>query len=356
MDNRINLETVLTRLDENELFYQTLSWPNGLRMVITQRGGRLLGPFLDEKSPGLFWMNKAFSDREAFQQFLKSGDWNLGGERIWIAPEIQYGILDRTDFSGTLTLQTAIDPGNYRLEPDGTGGCRLSQDFNLEARVLAHGTKPLHIERLIKPVEDPLRNVKGYFELVHGTLYAGYEQIISLKETSRDDIVSEVWSLIQVNPGGRILIPSSPCLEYVDYLEPVDDSIIQVNPNYTSLKVCGLRQYKVGIKAPHVFGRLGYLNSFDRETSYLIVRNFFNNPSSYYSEEVDRLPGLRGNSIHIYNDDGELGGFGELECNGQTIGGATGRSETTEQLVTWIYIGETSRIERIALHLLGIAP
>jgi hypothetical protein len=354
MDNRINLETLVTRLEENELLYKIISWPNGLKMVITQRGGRLFGPFLDQKSPSLFWMNKSFSDQDAFQQFLKSGDWNLGGDRVWIAPEIQYSILDRTDFSGTLYLQQSIDPGNYQLESHGSDGWHLSQEFSLEARVLAHGSKDLRIDRYVKPVDDPLRNLSIYSELVHDILFAGYEQIVSLEEKSKDDIVSEVWSLIQVNPGGMMLIPASPCVEYTDYLNPVDDSIIQIYRNYASLKICGVRQYKLGFKAPHVYGRLGYLNSIDHERSYLIVRNFYNNPSSYYSEEVDRLPGNHGHSIHIYNDDGGLGGFGELECNGQTIGGITGKSTAAEQLLLWIYIGETEKIERIALHLLGI--
>jgi hypothetical protein len=28
-------------------------------------------------------------------------------------------------------------------------------------------------------------------------------------------------------------------------------------------------------------------------------------------------------SVHVYNDGGVFGGFGELECNGRTIGGKT---------------------------------
>jgi hypothetical protein len=355
MDNQINYQTLISRLEENEMPYGKLIWPNGMQVVLTQRGGRIFGPFLDQDSSCLFWANKAFSDREAFRSFLAAGNWNLGGDRIWIAPEIQYGIHDRNDFAGSYDLQASMDPGQYQLEANGHNCWRLSQDFSMEARVIARGKKDLLIERLIQPVEDPLRNLNDYPELMEEVRFAGYEQIVILEETSQDEIVSEVWSLIQLNPGGLVLIPSVACIEHVDYLMPVDETIMQINPNSVRLKIDGQRQYKVGFKSPHVFGRLGYLNSLERGGSYLIVRNFFNNPSWYYAEEVDRLPGRRGHSIHIYNDNGELGGFGEVECNGQTIGGPTSRSVTTDQLILWIYVGETKKIERIALHLLGIA-
>ena len=58
--------------------------------------------------------------------------------------------------------------------------------------------------------------------------------------------------------------------------------------------------------------------------------------------------------FHVYNDDGGLGRFGELECNGQTIGGSTGRSSSTDQMLLWIYVGDMTAIKEIALHLLGV--
>ena len=84
------------------------------------------------------------------------------------------------------------------------------------------------------------------------------------------------------------------------------------------------------------------------------MRNFFNNPSAPYAEEPDHTPGCRGHSIHVYNDDGNAGGFGELECNAPTLGGETGRSSSTDELVLWLYIGAPAKVKEIGLHLLGI--
>ncbi|NJN98830.1 MAG: hypothetical protein HC875_34425 [Anaerolineales bacterium] len=84
------------------------------------------------------------------------------------------------------------------------------------------------------------------------------------------------------------------------------------------------------------------------------MRNFFNNPAAPYVEERAPWPGQRGHSVHIYNDDGGLGGFGELECNGQTIGGDTGRSSSADQFVLWLYVGAADKVKNLIPHLLGI--
>ncbi len=85
-----------------------------------------------------------------------------------------------------------------------------------------------------------------------------------------------------------------------------------------------------------------------------LIRNYYNNPSAIYAEELDYEPGCRGHSIHVYNDDGALGGFGELECNGQTFGGNTGRNVGTEQLPLWFYVGPKAKVKAIAHNLLGV--
>jgi hypothetical protein len=85
----------------------------------------------------------------------------------------------------------------------------------------------------------------------------------------------------------------------------------------------------------------------------LLVRNFFNNPSSIYSEEPPETKGKRGNSIHVYNDNGMFGGFGEIECNGQTIGGTSNKNSSKDDMSLWIYSGKKERIKKIAKILLG---
>ena len=354
MNSKITYQQVTARLGENNLPFGELSLQNGVTIIVSQRGGRIFGPFLSKDSESIFWTNDAFAKTDTFKEFLRSGNWNIGGDRMWIAPEIQYHVPDRSDFWGSVFWPEQVDPGTYSLEQPQSGQWRLSQDMVLEAYNLASGQKELHLERSIRQVEDPLRNVTVYPDLIDGVLFAGYEQVVTLSEGKRDDIVSEAWSLTQLNSGGVLVIPASPRVEYTDYYQPIDESLQTIYPDHVRLKITGDRQYKVGYKAAQVFGRLAYYNHLDDDRAYLIVRNFFNNPSMPYAEEPDHTPGCRGHSIHVYNDDGNAGGFGELECNLQTIGGETGRSRSTDQLVLWLYIGAPDRVKEVGLHLLGI--
>lgn len=357
MSHKITYGEIIARLEENRLGYGVLTLQNDVSIIISQRGGRILGPFLSQDSPpddeSIFWINDVFADPDTFKEFLDSGNWNLGGSRIWIAPEIQYSVRDRSDFWGSIHWPAQVDPGNYELDQPRPDQWCLSQDMTLEAYNLASGQKELHLERLVRQAADPLRNLSNYQGLIDGVIFAGYEQVVSLLESKLDDIMSEAWSLTQLNSGGVLVIPASPRVEFVDYYAPVGD-LQTIHANHVRLQITGRNQYKVGYKAAHVFGRLAYFNHLDDGRAYLAVRSFFNNPSRPYAEEPAHLPGWRGYSIHVYNDSGDFGGFGELECNAQTIGGETGRSSSTDQLVLWLYVGTDDKVKEIARHLLGV--
>jgi hypothetical protein len=84
------------------------------------------------------------------------------------------------------------------------------------------------------------------------------------------------------------------------------------------------------------------------------VRNFFNNPSTIYNEEPVERPGFFGDSVHVYNDSGALGGYGELECAGQTIGGVSGKLRMTDEFLMWLYVGTPGKLNAISQILLGV--
>jgi hypothetical protein len=354
MNPRVSFQQVITSLEKNNQAYVTVTLQNEVNLIIPQRGARILGPFLSPDSESIFWLNPAFAQPDSYKQFLNSADWNIGGERVWIAPEIQYLVRDRADFWGTIRVPEAMDPGHYTLDQTSLNECRMTQRLTLPAYNLASGEKELQLERRISPAADPLRSLNNYEALVDGLIFAGYEHLIALSESKHDEIMSESWNLVQLNPGGQLLIPASPQVEYSDYYEPITPEFQSIHPNHVSLRITGDRQYKVGYKAAHVFGRLGYFNQLDDNRAYLIVRNFFNNPAAPYVEERAAWPGRRGHSVHIYNDDGALGGFGELECNGQAIGGVTARSSSADPFVLWLYVGAVDKVKQLIPHLLGI--
>jgi len=355
MTSPITAQQVLQRLDENQIRHTTLSLQNGLFVILSERGGRVFGPFLTPESESIFWMNEAFADADAFRAFLASGDWNMGGERIWVSPEIQYSVGDRTDFFGSIRIPQQMDPGEQFLSSAGENRWKIAHDLRLQARNLAVGPKQLRLDKWIEPVDDPLRNLRAYDALQGEVIFAGYQQTVRIEETRSDAIRSEAWDLVQVRPGGHILIPTSPHPEYEDYFAPVDGEHLSIESWGIRLTISGRKQYKIGVQSAQTFGRLGYLNRLEDGRAYLVIRNYFNNPSAHYAEEPPVLPGRNGFSIHIYNDDGGLGGFGELEVNGQTIGGDSGRSTNIDTFVLWLYIGTPDSIHQIASLLLGVS-
>lgn len=353
MNYHLTAADIAKRFDENGIRFEKLQLQGCAFILVSARGGRVFGPFMAEGEESLLWVSGVLADSNTFRSFLKSGDWNLGGDRIWIAPEIQFYVADRMKYWETISVPALVDPGAYTLQFDGKS-CMLSQRMRLPAYNLASGETELELTRQIKQVKDPLRSIKDYNELSKQVQFAGFEQRVTLRSESGQHIYAEAWNLSQLNPGGKIYICAVPALQYVDYYEPVTDEFMTRGANYVSYSVTGSMRYKIGLKSVHLFGRMAYLNRQDDGRSYLIVKNFFNNPSSVYSEEPPYSPGDNGYSIHVYNDDGKLGGFGEMECNAQTIGGDTGKLSSVDTITTCIYRGTRSHIEKILYQLTGI--
>lgn len=324
--------------------------------LVTQRGARVLGLFPTPDSENLLWTNQAaLNSPESFRQFVAEGGWNLGGERCWIAPEIQYNVRDRNDFWGTLSVPPAIDPGSYSLTVSGDT-VTFHQQINLTAYNTAAGTKQLDVRRAVRPIANPLHTDAA---LLRGVLYAGYEQTAMLAELNDTPILSEIWNLVQVNAGGQLLIPCAPEIRASDYCGDVPDEARAVgfgDVPHLRLPITGQRQYKVGYKAACMSGRMGYHHTLPDGRDYLLVRSFFNNPSSIYAEEPPDKQGETGHSVHVYNDGGQFStggvGFGEMECSGQTIG--AGRASSTDTFLLWAYVGAPDAIRRIAHFLLGV--
>ena len=352
---QITFQDVVSRFDENDLEYVVLPLQGEAVIVVSEYGGRILGPFPSKTEPGIYWINPIFGDKDAFKEFISAKEWNVGGDRIWIAPEIQYNVPDRGAFWESYSIPPAVDPGNYQIRMTDQGNCTLSQSMVLEAYNIGKGKKELLVERTISKAANPIRFLSKKEELMREVTYIGYQQQVDLSETKADDLMTEIWDLVQLKAEGRMIIPSSPLLEYIDYFDPMPEDYHRSGINYNEFRITGKKQYKVGLKAAHILGRPSYFSQLPDGRAYLVICNFFNNPSSVYSEEPPALVGKKGQSIHIYNDDGSYGGFAELECNGQTIGGSTGRSTTSDQLVFWIYIGQEEQVKQIAQHLLGVS-
>jgi hypothetical protein len=218
------------------------------------------------------------------------------------------------------------------------GAVVFRQRITLTAYNTATGSKSLDIQRTVRPAANPFAQSARYAELMDGVRYAGYEQTAVLTELDAAPIHSEIWNLIQVNAGGQLIVPVAGAVEASDYFGDVPAEARAASDGHLRLNLTW--------------------NRLPDGTDYLLVRSYFNNPSALYAEEPPAQPGVTGHSVHVYNDDGLLAagtaGFGEMECSGQTIGGVTGRTSSSDTFVLWAFTGATDALRPVARALLGV--
>lgn len=300
----MNMQEILKTFEYCGISYELLDVGDGWTIAVTQHGGHIFGPFSEQYPEGLFWIPDSIRDKDSYKELIDNKIWNIGGDRVWIAPEIQFNIRDRSRYRESLDTPKTIDPGCFSMVRRQDAIC--------------------------------------------------LEQSLDLSGTSEENIFAEAWNLLQVRTGGILFIPMYTPVRGTDHYALAGDHEYPVERGIC-LKPTGDSQYKIAYKSAVLTGRFGYMKESGTEQSYLIVINYPNNPSAMYSEEPPQpeLAGDTGYSIHIYNDDGKSGGFAEMECNMQTIGRPTGISRSVDRLTTWIFSGSKERLKEAARLLLG---
>lgn len=349
MNHHITRRMAKERLDSLGLQYEELPVGGGWTLLLTQYGGRALGPFKGEDGESFFWLNGAFENGETFQKLIGDRVWNLGGERFWINPELKFFCKTPETFNETYTVQGPLDPGAYSVRAE--DGCvRLVQDAQLR-ELGGDRVKAFHVERRYTPAAFPL----AWMDSLKGIAvdYCGYTQEIAFTDASPDvPICLEPWTLCQVNPDGKFVIPFLGAFQFDDYYDPVGE-LQHVRRGYVELDVTGYRKYKTAYKSAATFGRIAYVSRFAGQWS-VMIRNYYNDPSVPYVSEPWNQLGKRGCSAYFYNDDGSNGGFGEFEHGGLTIGPGAGRMMSANTSSLWFFFGGAKQIGDVMRALLGI--
>lgn len=340
-------EKLLKVLNNNNIGYCELRISKAVQLVAIERGGRIIGIYDEEANQNLLWTAQALEKEKEAVELLGGTVWNTGGDRLWFGPEIRYSVSDRTRFWETLHTPEAIDPGNYQLTKN-SEACILHQKIKLCTKDGSNEAVDFHVNRTIMKSENPLRNNINFQELMKEVEFGGFTQRVCLQGKGSS---VEGWSLLQVIPRGTIYIPMTQVQKGVNYYEPVGE-LEHVQQTGIALEATGNRRYKVGYKAERVIGRLGYTCRWNNKNC-LLIRNFPNDPAGNYEEEPPFLPGEKGFSVHVYNDDGNSGGFTEIECSLPAVFGKTGRDSSDDTISTWIFTGSELSLKEIGYLLLG---
>lgn len=349
MNNHITFLQVCRMLDAQKMAYEVLALGNDWKAIITQYSGRLLGPFKGENGESVLWVNAALNDEAAFRDFVRERRLHLGGERLWVNPELKFYCQAPELFDATYTVQPEIDPGDYALERQGDN-VFLRQETTLKD-LNEDGEKRFSISRRYFAAPDPLASVRSLRDIQVD--YCGFVQDIELRDKSPEaKLYLEPWVLTQVNPEGKFVTPYFGDFEFVDYYTPVKE-MQRVCDGYVELDVTGARKYKVAYRAAQTFGRMAFIKRWG-DGWHLMVRNYYNDPSIPYCSEPWGELGNRGCSVYYYNDDLSNGGFAEFENSGLTMGLDANRSVSTNTTSLWFFFGGQEEIGRIMRCLLGI--
>ncbi|KQO47693.1 MULTISPECIES: hypothetical protein [unclassified Frigoribacterium] len=356
----VDLAAVEARLTTAGIAFERLVVGPDAVVVVSSYGGRVYGPFF-AAGEAENWLPDAFGDDDEFGGLVGGGDWNVGGDRVWIGPEIAYMIRDRDDYWGSYEMPPSLDPGRHDLDRAGDR-VTLSRIAELEAFTAPTGHVRAELGLVVRPAPHPLRHLRGASAagpdgtpLVNAVEYGGYVTEVRLGISSDGAHEAESWMLDQVRAGGTAFVAAVPDAQVTDYYEPVGDLLAEV-PGGVAVSLTGADRFKIGFAAPHVTGRLGYVRAVGDpadDRAVLFVRGSHSDPSAEYSEEPDQSPGLRGDSLHLYDDDGGLGGFAEIEARGTPVLGP--RPEpVTDRFGSWWFRGRTDDVARVAQHLLGV--
>lgn len=203
--------------------------------VVTERGGRLLAVFLEGEHNAL-WVPKEPGE------IIMRGEWNLGGNRLWISPERNFYYEKPAIFEGWFCPKS-LDPGSWSAVESSDRSVLLNNDLELED-VLNGRRLSISLSRRIELVEG-------------GAGRGGLKRIkLRLKDSLlvRQAVAGglNLWSLTQVRPppsgAGTVIVPTGPRAKPVHYFGPIPKDRLRVARDHVSFRIDGLEIYKLGVR------------------------------------------------------------------------------------------------------------
>jgi len=326
-----------------------LTSPDGSEILLLPYGGRILGLFSAGSRENFFWTNPLLKKPETAITFFSGKDWqNTGGDRTWLAPEIDFffpKFPDRTEY----VQPRQLDPGNYAVR-----GVENQIELINECSLVPSRSKKeiqIRISKKIEPAPNPIR-YEPMLESLFAVEYAGYTLISTLELLApNDEATIGLWNLLQMPHTGTMLIPTfsrtNPNIYFGDLSE--DDLIVGEHMVCYRMRAAG--EQKIGVRAVCATGRVGYMRSGDAWS--LVVRKFTVNPSGEYVDVPWQNSDDLGYGVQACNVNSGLGSFSELEYHVPAIGGKTGHDRCTDTTQVWAFRGAGEKIIRLAQFLLG---
>jgi hypothetical protein len=329
----------------------TYSSPDGSRVLLLPHGGRVLGLFPAGASENFYWTHPALRSVESAAAFYGSDIWqNSGGDRTWLAPEVDIFFPKYPDLDmSTYWQPRQLDPGLYEAVSE-SGTIRLVNRLTL---TLSRSKEQVSLEvaKWVGPAPNPLRYEKEFGGPMQ---YAGYTQHTALKlDNQASSARIGLWNLVQMPHGGELLVSTYSKAEPKVYMGNIAPDDLIITEQLVRYRMRAKGEHKIGLRGVAMTGRVGYLYPVDGGESALIIRNFFVNPSGEYVDVPWRETANLGFAIQACNVDSGLGSFSELEYHVPAIGRGTGLTSCEDVSQIWAFRGPAESVQAIAARLLG---
>ncbi|MCE5267237.1 MAG: hypothetical protein LLG00_05070 [Planctomycetaceae bacterium] len=331
---------------------EPLAMMDGTRLLLLPYGARVLGLFASGDEANFLWINPALQKAETAGELFAGEGWhNTGGDRTWIAPEVDTFFTDATFAKYWQPRQ--LDMSDYAIEHVG-GGRQLSREMSLHL-ARANWDVRLRLTKWFGPAANPIRHERDLATAAQHVRYAGYTQRTTLQSIGAitEPPAVGIWNLLQLPQGGEMLVPlysrSTPQKCFGD----VPAESLTLEDHLLRVKIDFSGSHKIALKAAALCGRAGYVYGSGDQWS-LVIRNFSVNPSGAYIDTQRHDPEDFGYGFQMCRvNEPDFGSFCELEYHAPALGELPdpGRSEDISQV--WAFRGPRPAIDAVARKLLG---
>jgi len=325
---------------------------DGSRLLLLPYGARVLALFAPGSGENFFWTHPALMSDESARSFFQASDWhNTGGDRTWLAPEVDVFFPNYPD-TALWRVPAELDPGAYAAQRTGP-----TVKFTSEVAVtLSRRQEKIEarISKFWSPALNPLRHEPSWEEL-SGVTYAGYTQETCLELLAGSGSSVGLWNLLAVPNGGEVIIPTHAGTEPEIYSGSIASADLIATDHLVRFRTVGAGIRKIGIRAAVSTGRLGYLYQ-GRDGWALVIRNFTVNPSGEYVDvpwQRSAASDALGYSTQACSVRTELGDYCELEYHVPAIGFNTGPRRSCDTSQVWAFRGSENAMRAVARSLLS---